>query len=82
FPIGAFLPGNTCSLAVCPESILPGFVVSAGAPCEGSSSLSVAIPPSAPPGAAVFAQWFVIDLSVYPSPATLAASPGLLLTVL
>jgi hypothetical protein len=82
FPIGVFLPGNTCSLAVCPESILSGFVVSGAALCEGSSSLSVAIPPTAPSGATVFAQWFVIDVTVFPSPATLAASPSLLVTLL
>ncbi|MGH7151113.1 MAG: hypothetical protein ACREIU_10460 [Planctomycetota bacterium] len=82
FPIAAFLPGNACSLAVCPESILPGFVVSAGAACEGTTSLSVAIPPSTPPGATVLAQWFVIDATVFPSPATVAATQSLLLTVL
>ena len=82
FPIGVFLPGNACSLGVCPESILPGFVVSGAAPCEGSASLSVAIPATAPPGAVVFAQWFVIDATVLPSPATLAASPSLLVTLL
>jgi hypothetical protein len=82
FPIGLLVPGNACALAVCPDSILPGFPVSSGPTCGGTSSLVVAIPVSTAGGSLVFAQWFVIDAGSLPSPGALSASPSLLVTIL
>ncbi len=79
-PLGLILPGNGCILLETLDILISPLPVSAGVGCTGTASVPLPISCGTPIGATAFLQFAVVEVGIYPAPASVSMTPGMAVT--
>jgi hypothetical protein len=82
FAISSLLPGNLCTVAICPDVTIGTFTLPPGAACSGSLSLPLPIPPGFATGGNLLFQAVVVNPATLPAPDSLSLTAALDISVL
>jgi len=82
FPIGSVFPGNTCTIAICPDVTLGTFPLSGVGACAGAFTLPLPLPPGLPAGTPLLLQWVVVNIATLPAPDSISVTNAIEVTIL